>query len=71
MHTNQSIYNIIKNEDECDIYNLSGIYKIKCNGCDYIYIGRTCRNFKQRFMEHFKAFTNEKTKLSNIADHLY
>ncbi len=67
---NKSIYNIIKNKDECDIYNLSGIYKIKCNDCDHIYIGRTYRNFRQRFMEHFKAFTNKKTKISNVADHL-
>ena len=68
---NKSIYNIIQNKEDCDIYNLSGIYKIQCNDCDYIYIGRTYQNFKQRIMEHFKAFTNKKTKISNVADHLY
>ena len=64
------IYNIIINRKDCDIYKLSGIYRIKCNNCDYIYIGRTHRNFKQRFMEHFRAFNNKKTGISNIADHL-
>ena len=67
---NKSIYNIIINRKDCDIYKLSGIYKIKCNNCDYIYIGRTHRNFKQRFMEHFRAFNNKKTGISNIPDHL-
>ena len=67
---NKSIYNIIRNKEEYDIYNLSGIYKIKCNECDYIYIGRTYRNFKQRFKEHFKAFINNNMKTSNVAEHL-
>ena len=68
---NTYIYNMIGNKNtNIDIYNLCGVYKIKCNDCNFIYIGRTHRSFKQRFSEHYKAFIHKKTRTSNIADHL-
>lgn len=50
----------------------SGIYKIKCNDCNQVYIGQTGRNFKCRFKEHIQALrTNNQTSMkSTFAEHL-
>ena len=37
---------ICKNEEK------SGVYKMKCNKCEKIYIGQTGRTFYKRFTEH-------------------
>ena len=41
-----------------DIYNKTGVYKLKCNDCDKFYIGQTGRPFSSRFYEHTKELTN-------------
>lgn len=46
-----------------------GIYKLKCDDCNTVYIGQTGRSLKQRTTEHLRA---QKTQdhSSNFADHL-
>ena len=40
------------------------VYQYKCNGCDAIYIGETCRHLCKRIQEH-----NRRESDSNIAQH--
>ena len=49
---------------------MNGIYKITCNECEHIYIGKTNRDFITRFEEHMRAYKQGKTNISNVADHL-
>jgi len=48
----------------------SGIYKIKCNKCDCIYIGQTARSFEKRLKEHILATKNKEIHKSSVADHM-
>ena len=48
----------------------SGIYKIKCNDCNYSYIGKTVRNFNIRFKEHLNSWRLNKPDSSNVAKHM-
>ena len=45
---------IIKQIKTWDKFNRSGVYKINCDDCNAIYIGKTERNFNQRYREHLK-----------------
>lgn len=70
-------FNLIKNKikeenTQIDPFMKSGIYKIKCNDCNQVYIGQTGRNFKCRFKEHIQALrTNNQTSMkSTFAEHL-
>ena len=47
----------------------SGVYKIECSNCNYVYIGQTGRNFNIRYKEHMSAYKNNKSN-SNVAKHL-
>ena len=49
---------------------LCGIYKIKCDDCDNIYIGKTNRSFKKRFTEHIRAINNKNIQISQVAEHV-
>ena len=51
---------IINKMDQC------GVYKLKCDNCDAIYIGKTIRHFKTRIQEHI---TNS-NQLSHFGNHL-
>ena len=46
----------------------SGIYKIQCNDCDAIYIGKTRRALKTRVREHTRSIANQK-KYTGLAEH--
>lgn len=68
--SNKSIIKYFNKQQNDNMYNLCGIYKIVCDDCDSIYIGKTNRSFKQRFNEHFRAYKNRNKYISNVADHL-
>ena len=55
-----------------NIYDKSGIYKLKCTDCENYYIGQTGRSFKCRFKEHIQALkSNNMTSMkSSFAEHL-
>lgn len=62
-----AVFNTNKNTQQphsIDKYNMSGIYSIKCDDCNATYIGKTSRNFRQRFNEHIKS------KTSNVFQHV-
>jgi hypothetical protein len=50
----------------------SGIYEISCKTqrCGYKYIGQSRRQIQKRFIEHLRAFKNNKTTDSAIAQHM-
>lgn len=52
------------------IYNKCGIYKIKCDLCNSVYIGRTDRSFSVRYNEHVRAYLYKRPNCSNVAHHL-
>jgi hypothetical protein len=55
-------------------YNLSGIYKLKCNGYKKVYVGQTGHNFNTRFLEHIHNIRCNKGKskyAKHILDHQY
>ncbi|XP_054167571.1 uncharacterized protein LOC128964937, partial [Oppia nitens] len=41
-----------------NILNFLDIYEIKCNECDFVYIGTSNRNLKNRVNEHKNAIKN-------------
>ncbi|KAL1447922.1 hypothetical protein WDU94_008907 [Cyamophila willieti] len=47
----------------------SGIYKLKCNDCEGVYVGQTARCFETRIKEHVASFRKQDDK-SNFAQHL-
>lgn len=61
-----------KNQNSKNIYEKSGIYKIKCSDCSKFYIGQTGRNFKCRFREHIQAIksNNRTSQKSTFAEHI-
>lgn len=48
----------------------SGVYKLKCDGSDGIYIGETSRQMKLRVIEQLKSCRNGSLGESAFADHL-
>lgn len=54
---NKSIFDMIKNAqtEEIPILSKSGVYKLKCEECDKIYLGETGRMLKIRLNEHAKG----------------
>ena len=70
--TNNNIYKQLINDVshiKKQIYEKTGIYKLKCNDCDKFYLGQTGRPFYIRYKEHLptKNLTNIK---SNFARHI-
>ena len=41
-------------KDPCNHKNLSGIYKLKCNTCNKIYVGQSGRGIDTRYKEHIR-----------------
>jgi hypothetical protein len=80
-HTNvriaYSVNNTIKHKTKhkkhtTDKYSLSGIYKLKYNGCEGVHISQTGRSFSTRFSEHISdiRFNRDKSKYAkHILDH--
>jgi ribosomal protein S25 len=68
--TKNTIQNHLKPKNHTtDIYNRSGIYELKCEGCQLKYIGQTGRNFKTRYREHIHAIRTNKPN-SRYAQHI-
>ena len=66
----KSVFDIIKNAETEDIpiINRSGVYKLKCEECNKIYLGETGRTLKIRMNEHAKG-KDVKTTNSLYARH--
>lgn len=60
---------IVNSKEKRDILDKQGVYEIKCENCEYIYIGQTGRNFKKRFNEHIASCKNVAVS-SALARHL-
>jgi hypothetical protein len=54
---------------ETDKHNKSGIYQMKCKGCQQRYIGQTGINFKTRYKEHIQAMRSNKPN-SRYSQHI-
>ena len=48
----------------------AGIYQIKCDDCDNIYIGQTRRRIEKRIQEHVRHTNNRDIIKSSVADHM-
>jgi hypothetical protein len=62
---------MIKRETK-DKYSLSGVYKLKCKGCEKVYVGQTRRSFATRYSEHIHDIKHNKDKAKHakhILDH--
>jgi hypothetical protein len=72
----QNIFNkhiimlVHSNKDKSEQLEKSGIYEIKCDGCNTVYIGQTRRSVSVRFGEHFRHIRLNHPNLSNIACHV-
>lgn len=71
-YNKSTLRNILVNNkiDKKDRLNQSGVYQINCNNCNFIYIGRTERNFNIRINEHIKAWELNNSTKSNVAKHM-
>lgn len=49
----KNIFDFTKDKD--DEFEKSSIYKIECNSCNNVYIGKTKRSLLKRFKEHIYA----------------
>lgn len=67
---NTTTKQLINNKDKTDIMNHKGVYKLTCNSCNKIYIGRTYRNYKIRLSEHLRAMNPNSAITSHFASHL-
>lgn len=60
---------LVHNKDKIPLLDKCGVYKLNCNDCNSIYVGRTFRNFKTRLKEHLRCFRLQ-TGFSQFAEHL-
>ena len=67
--TDNNLYSFLKYKDKKPITEMTGIYKLKCNDCDKIYLGQTGRPMKDRFKEHLPTGNLNNLK-SNFARHI-
>ena len=61
---------VVKLKDRIPNNQKSGVYSLKCEGCDGVYIGETSRQLKLRVTEHLKSWRNGSLGESAFADHL-
>jgi hypothetical protein len=54
-------------KDKSEQLEKSGIYEIKCDGFNAVYIGQTKRSVSVRFGEHFRHIRYNHPNLSNVA----
>jgi hypothetical protein len=52
-----------------NIYDKSGVYRLKCHDCPGNYVGQTSRSFKIRYNEHLQAIRSNNAK-SGYAQHI-
>lgn len=58
----------IENKDE---FSKSGIYKIDCSSCEFVYIGQCCRKISTRFAEHISHLKHNELEKSAVANHIF
>lgn len=70
-YTNNTLKHLLVNNkiDKTPPNQKSGVYQIKCNDCNFEYIGQTGRTFKARINEHLRP-TKNNPQSSNIAEHI-
>ena len=56
-------------KDKIDVWDKSGVYKLKCGDCNACYVGQSGRSFKTRIKEHIRDW-NTQNGDSNFAEHL-
>ena len=67
---NKTEHTLSKNRHkEQNKFDLPGVYKLNCSGCNKFYIGQTGRSLKQRYIEHTKAL--QSSTESTFANHTY
>jgi hypothetical protein len=66
--SNNTIPQLIRstNEDDTQIFNNSGVYKLTCKQA---YVGQTSRNLKQHYQEHIRYIKNNNPQ-SAFAQHI-
>lgn len=57
-------------KDQRPTSDRAGIYSVKCNDCDSVYIGQTRRPVSTRLQEHFSAVAHERISRSSVAEHM-
>ena len=50
---------LCNNKDKVKNCNKSGIYRLKCQSCNKIYVGQSSRAVKVRWKEHFRDVKNK------------
>lgn len=68
-NNNKLIDSLGSTKDKKHELKQSGIYRIKCNECDAVYIGQTKRSVEKRFKEHLKAIEMKHKFKSAFAAH--
>jgi hypothetical protein len=53
--TTSTLDNLLKEKQETNQYEQSGIYKLTCQSCQKVYIGQTGRKLSTRYKEHIRS----------------
>lgn len=59
---------LVNNKEKTDDIKKSGVYEIKCDDCDAVYIGQSGRSIDMRVKEHRKSILDNK-KSTGFAEH--
>ena len=59
-HENCEVCDAMPNEYDCSMSNV--VYEFVCRKCDGSYIGKTCRSFRARYLEHKRSIRNRDDK---------
>lgn len=69
--SNNNFQNILGNpKGQVDILEKLGAYKVLCNDCDQVNIGKTKKAIKTRYKEHFAHFKFKKIDKSGVTPHV-
>ncbi len=63
-------YKLRNAKDKIKYLDKSGVYKIKCDGCEMSYIGETRRKLKVRLRQHSEAHHKGNIHKSSVAEHM-
>jgi hypothetical protein len=67
--TTNTIQNHLRERRWDNIYEKSGIYQLKCGGCQKKYVGQRGRNFPTRYKEHIQSIRSNNSN-SRYAQHI-
>jgi len=56
-------------KDKTPTLEKSGIYKVSCSDCEYVYIGQTIRDIHTRYKEHDRHYRLNQSDKSSVAKH--